>query len=47
MTARHWKFSQVISLAFVGAILAFVLIGAVAGGESALMSDAMILQTAS
>ena len=47
MTARHWKFSQVISLAFVGAILAFVLIGAAATGEGSLMSDAMIIQTAS
>lgn len=47
MTARHWKFSQLISLAFVGAILAFVVIGAVANGEGALMSDAVIVQTAS
>jgi hypothetical protein len=47
MTARNWKFSQIMSLAFVGAILGFVLIGAVAGGEGALMSDAIILQNLS
>ncbi len=47
MTDRHWKFSQVISLAFLSAILAFVLIGAVATGKGALLSDPIIVQAAS
>ncbi len=46
MTARHWKLSQLISLAFVGALLVFVLVGTVATGESALLSDTVILQDA-
>ena len=46
MTARHWKFSQVYGLAFVGAILAFALSGTIAGGENSLMSDAMIVEAA-
>jgi len=47
MTNRRWKLSQVISLSFVGAILAFVLMGAIKTGESALMSDTMIIQPTS
>ena len=47
MTTRNWKLSQVISLTFVGAILAFVLISALGAGESTLMSDTVIAQTAS
>lgn len=47
MTSRHWKFSQVASLVFVGAMLAFGLVGAIATGDNTLMSDAVIVQSAS
>jgi len=46
MTARRWKLSQLISLAFVASILAFAVVGAVATGEGSLMSDAKIIQPA-
>lgn len=46
MTERRWKFSQIISLAFVGAILCLGAFSSLDSASNTLMSDVAVTRTA-
>lgn len=46
MTERRWKLSQIISLAFIGSIFAFALLGGFANASNNLISDVAAVRPA-